>query len=68
MEHTKAEARTMIEKAHNNTTAGGSLVTIASEAVNAGDTHVKRKCEPTNHYKTEVFPTKSKRDKAKEKM
>ena len=58
----------MIEKARNNTAAGGSLVTIVSEAVNTGDAHVKRKCDPTNHYKSEAFPTKSKRDKDKDKM
>ena len=68
MTHTKVEAHVMIEETRNNTSAGGSLVTIASETVNTGDTHVKRTRELTNHYKPEAFPTKSKCDKAKDKI
>ena len=67
MSHIKAEVRAM-EKARNNTSAGGSLTTVAPETVNVGDTYVKHKRDLTNHYKPEVFPTKSKRDKTKAKM
>ena len=48
MTHTKEELLAMIEKSHNNTATGGALVTVTTESVNVGDTHVKHKREPTS--------------------
>ena len=41
-----------------------------SEAVDAGDSRMKCKRESTNHYKPDVFPTRSKpkRDQTKDKV
>ncbi len=70
MSHTKVEARTtaMIENARNHSVASGALVTVVSEVVDTVDTRVKHKLEPTDHYKTEAFPTKPECVKVKEKV
>jgi hypothetical protein len=58
----------MISNAHNHSAAGGALVTVVPETVDAVDDRVKHKRNPTDHYKPEAFPTKPKRDKVKNKV